>query len=646
MEEQQYLDLVKNIIDNGTRKVGRNGAVTYSIFGHTSRYSLRNGTLPLLTTKKVFTRGIIEELLWFLRGSTNANELKEKNIHIWDGHTSKEHYESCGLDYEEGDLGPCFPKDTKVLTDSGYKNIQDITYDDKLYSHTGTYQPIEKVMNREYNGEMVVLNMKYSSEPVYCTPEHPFYVREYKKVRSGIHQGRKQDIVCRPPVFLEAKHIKKDKHLVGMKVNTKSIMPTFTYSKYVNQHVPREIVTKDSFSKDEYFMFGYFIGDGWIIDSEKRIYFVFNEKQEEYLSERIGRVLNIQRSEKGVGCVKYKVRDELYFNILKTFGKYAHGKIVPEWVHDSPVELVQEFLDGYFYADGYYCSKTDRLRATTVSNDISLSIQRLFLKIGKFCSITKSKREGTKKVILNNKESILRDCYFMEVKMKNCIRRSNWSFIDGEYCWFSIQDKKVIDYIGTVYNFTVANDNTYTVENKSVHNCYGFQWRHYGAEYQGMKENYNGKGFDQIANVVEELKNNPHSRRHVVCAWNPTDIPSMVLPPCHCLFQFYVDDEGLSCQLYQRSGDVGLGVPFNITSYSILTHLIAKEVGIPTKEFIHVIGDAHIYEPHIEALKEQITREPFPFPTLEIEDKDSLAVENFKIKNYKCHPTIKMNIVV
>jgi thymidylate synthase len=283
MEEQQYLDLIKNIIENGTKKVGRNNAVTYNIFGHTSRYSLRNNTLPILTTKKVFTRGIIEELIWFLRGSTNANELKEKNVHIWDGHTSKEHYEACGLnDYEEGDVGP----------------------------------------------------------------------------------------------------------------------------------------------------------------------------------------------------------------------------------------------------------------------------------------------------------------------------------------------------------------------------LYGFQWRHFGAEYYDMHASYTGQGIDQISNVIEQLKSNPNSRRHVVCAWNPVDIPDMVLPPCHCLFQFYVDDEGLSCQLYQRSGDVGLGVPFNITSYAILTHLIAMEVGIPAKEFIHTIGDAHIYEPHIEALKEQIKREPYPFPKLEIEDSEILEAKHFKILDYKCHPAIKMKMVV
>lgn len=283
MEEQQYLDLIDNIVKNGTRKVGRNNQVTYSIFGHTSTYSLRDKKLPLLTTKKVFTRGIIEELLWFLSGSTNANVLKEKNVRIWDGHTSKEHYKSCNLDYDEGEVGP----------------------------------------------------------------------------------------------------------------------------------------------------------------------------------------------------------------------------------------------------------------------------------------------------------------------------------------------------------------------------SYGFQWRHCGAEYTGkVKEYDDNDGIDQIENVIKQLKKNPNSRRHIVCSWIPADIPKMVLPPCHCLFQFYIDDDGLSCQMYQRSGDVGLGVPFNITSYCILTHMIAIELGISANKFIHVIGDAHIYEEHMDALKEQMTREPYEFPTIEIADKEVLTSKDFHIKNYKCHPAIKMKMVV
>lgn len=281
-DEQQYLDLVRTIISNGSERVGRGGAVTKSIFAHTSRYSLANGTLPLLTTKKMFTRGIIEELLWMLRGSTDAKELEAKKVNIWKGHTSREYLDSVGLTgYNEGELGP----------------------------------------------------------------------------------------------------------------------------------------------------------------------------------------------------------------------------------------------------------------------------------------------------------------------------------------------------------------------------GYGYQWRNSGGKYPAKTG-----GVDQIANVIKSLKEDPTSRRHIVCSWIPSDIEDIALPPCHCYFQFYVDEHGLSCLLTQRSGDVGLGVPYNIASYSILTHLIAKIVGLPAHEFVHVIVDAHIYKGHESALLEQISRNPNPFPKIKIKrtdiDIDNLEIGDFEITWYKHHPTIDMDMVV
>lgn len=177
---------------------------------------------------------------------------------------------------------------------------------------------------------------------------------------------------------------------------------------------------------------------------------------------------------------------------------------------------------------------------------------------------------------------------------------------------------------------------------------YGHQWRHFGAPYTGCDTNYDGKGVDQIKNVIETLKNDPGSRRHVVCAWNPAQSKEMVLTPCHCLFQFYIDVNGLSCQMYQRSADVALGVPFNIASYALLTHIIAKTVGVPAYEFIHVIGDAHIYEPHLDVIKTQLEREPMAFPTVSInvDNLDSLTVDAIVISNYASYPRIKMDLVV
>lgn len=287
-EEQQYIDLIKNVAHNGFRSKGRNDEETISIFGHMSRYSLKDNTLPVITTKRVWLRGVIEELLWFIRGSTNANELKEKNVRIWDGHSSREHLDQCGLnDYKEGDIGP----------------------------------------------------------------------------------------------------------------------------------------------------------------------------------------------------------------------------------------------------------------------------------------------------------------------------------------------------------------------------GYGHQWRHCGAPYEGCNADYSGKGIDQLANVIEQLKNNPNSRRMVVCSWNPVDIPKMALPPCHCLFQFYRNDDGISCMMYQRSADISLGVPFNITSYALLTHLVAHEVGVPAIEFVHVIGNAHLYKDHVEPLmKIQVHREPFEFPKVHFRDTlkniFEATIDDIQVVGYKCHPSIKLEMIV
>jgi thymidylate synthase len=181
---------------------------------------------------------------------------------------------------------------------------------------------------------------------------------------------------------------------------------------------------------------------------------------------------------------------------------------------------------------------------------------------------------------------------------------------------------------------------------------YGFQWRHFGAEYIDHAADYTGKGVDQLAEVIRLIKENPTSRRIVMSAWNPKDMPQMALPPCHMLAQFYVDTERgeLSCQMYQRSADMGLGVPFNIASYSLLTRMIAHCTGLKAGEFVHVIGDAHVYLNHVEPLREQLTREPRPFPTLKINteerDIDKLKYEDFEIVGYKPHKRIKMKMAV
>jgi thymidylate synthase len=177
---------------------------------------------------------------------------------------------------------------------------------------------------------------------------------------------------------------------------------------------------------------------------------------------------------------------------------------------------------------------------------------------------------------------------------------------------------------------------------KYLGNIYGSQWRNW--------KTTQGETIDQLQDVINMIKTNPDSRRLIVSAWNPEDVPSMALPPCHTLFQFYVADGKLSCQLYQRSADLFLGVPFNIASYALLTHLIAHETGLKVGDFVHTFGDTHLYLNHMDQINEQLSREIREFPTLELnKDKQSIfdfEMEDIKVVGYEPHPTIKAPIAV
>ena len=180
---------------------------------------------------------------------------------------------------------------------------------------------------------------------------------------------------------------------------------------------------------------------------------------------------------------------------------------------------------------------------------------------------------------------------------------------------------------------------------------YGFQWRHFGATYVNSQTDYAGKGVDQLMNIITTIKKNPNDRRLIISAWNATDLHLMALPPCHVLCQFYVSDGRLSCQMYQRSCDIGLGVPFNIASYAFLTHIVAHMTGLAVGEFVYCMGDAHIYNNHVAALEEQIKRRPYDMPTLKIQAAagsrqrlEDWTIDDFLINNYQCHPPIKMDM--
>jgi len=207
-----------------------------------------------------------------------------------------------------------------------------------------------------------------------------------------------------------------------------------------------------------------------------------------------------------------------------------------------------------------------------------------------------------------------------------------------ELLWFLKGDTN----IGYLKANGVSIWDSWADENGDLGPVYGSQWRSWPGP--------DGRKIDQIANVVESLKKNPDSRRHIVSAWNPAEVDEMALPPCHCLFQFYVADGKLSCQLYQRSADIFLGVPFNIASYALLTLMMAQVTGLKPGEFIHTFGDAHLYSNHMEQAHIQLSRAPRPLPTLTInpavKDIFGFRYEDFTLADYNPHPHIAGKVAV
>lgn len=188
----------------------------------------------------------------------------------------------------------------------------------------------------------------------------------------------------------------------------------------------------------------------------------------------------------------------------------------------------------------------------------------------------------------------------------------------------------------------VLTDDAFSAQYGELGNIYGSQWRHWKTSQ--------GETIDQIKDVIQMIKTHPDSRRLIVSAWNPEDVPHMALPPCHTLFQFFVADGKLSCQLYQRSADVFLGVPFNIASYALLTHLIANETGLEVGDFVHTFGDAHLYLNHMDQINEQLSRETYELPELVLKAPEKsifdMEKDDIIVKGYKSHPRIKAPIAV
>jgi len=237
-----------------------------------------------------------------------------------------------------------------------------------------------------------------------------------------------------------------------------------------------------------------------------------------------------------------------------------------------------------------------------------------------------------------------------KVAWRTCLRELLW-FMSGSTSNDVLRENKV--------NIWDGNSTREFLDSRGLHHLrpgdlgpvYGHQWRHFGAPYTTCEADYTNQGVDQLSQVINQLKNDRQSRRIILCAWNPGQLDEMALPPCHAFVQFHVvENTKLICCLYQRSGDVGLGVPFNIASYAFLTHLLAHHTGLVAHKLIHFIGNAHVYETHVDALREQLNNDVSGFPTLKIvapvrENVEEYVEKDFVVSGYSPSKVVKMDMV-
>lgn len=530
--DYQYLALVEDVLQHGVQKTDRTGTGTLSVFGREMRFNLENNTIPLLTTKKIHTRSIIHELLWYLEGNTSSDELERNKVTIW--REWKDQF---------GELG-------------------------KIYGHqwrNWERHPNEVVFveQRTKDKEETIppsfpLEQPTGSEDCFIGTTHE--TREYGPIR-----------------VLDVDEIdEKGDHKYTIQ---------FLQTGYKKSHIRKSVIQ-----------------DGHIVDVYlPRVFGVG------YLGEFDKTDPNLKQLQRQW----YKILERCYNSSAAEYALYGGA--------------------GVFVESSWFCFANFQRDVKHIPN-------------------WNNKRLNPSQYQLD-KDFYQSNCYSKSTcvwltKKHNTLYRKNPSPIrvrtpDGqELIRLSVTD--------LCSEFGLTEQTVYDVLNGKRQTYKGFRFERFDPP-KNHKARY-ALPIDQIQEVVNTLRNDPDSRRIIVSAWNVGELNQMALPPCHAFFQFNVNDGKLSCKLTQRSCDVGLGVPFNIAQYSILTLMMAHITGFEPGEFIWSGGDVHIYTNHIDALRKQLERFPYESPTLwlnpDVKEIDNFTFDDIKIEGYKSHPTIKMAVSV
>ena len=640
--ETAYLALVRRVLDTGVRKPNRTGTDTLSVFGEHYAVDLAGG-FPLLTTKRVAFASMLRETLWYLSGADHIRDLR-RHTKIWDAWATEDgdletaygrfwrrfpvpapgaalggeawadaahpnvHREADGsLSFDQlgyvvdmlrrdpasrrlvvsawhpanaavSRLPPCFAPDTLVRTPNGYKPISEIREGEDVVSGSGEVRRVRRVWETDYEGPRMSIRVRYNSAPILCTPNHPFLVRERGWVEAG---------EIRPGDF------------VAVHRNRNQEVPTLTFDRYLSTGMRREHV---DLTPADFYSLGYFLGDGWVSQTGPLCSFSVSKRQEAEVLPRLRQSIKVSaKPNSGRNVTTFETRSAKWVPTLREFGHRAHGKRIPQWVHDAPDKHVEAFLEGYEDADG--CRPTrhpGRIQYTTTSPHVAYGVQALYAKLGRVAGVYHQKRPDT--CVIEGRTVRQRDTYTVYVQ-----RRSYHCSLDDTHLWIKVGavSKTEESESGKVYNLDVAIDHTYNVGNFVTHNCH----------------------YTFCFNVSPE-------------------------PPAEAGGDGGPDR--LHCHLTQRSADLALGVPFNLACYALLTQVVAGLVGLRPGRFAHSLVDAHVYVDHIDGLEEQLTRTPTPAPTLRIaphadgrpKGLGELSVDDFELVGYAPQPAIRFPVAV
>lgn len=595
---KQYLELGERVLNEGRWiKIGDTNRLT--IYGAQMEFNLQLG-FPIVTTKRVWWRGVVEELLWFLNGSTDVTELQKVGVHIWDANAKPDGTigDSYGAQWRNWDgsgydqiqrciemlerrpkttrnvvmawnptkvdrmaLPPCFPGEVLVSTAEGYKKIKNVKEGDIVLSGKGLWRKVNKVWETPYTGRIVTIKTHHHSEPFSATPNHPFLVKD---------KG-----------WLEADDIEPGDYLAIPRIHA-SCVPSHPYMKG-NQYNKEN--AEHEFTANDFFVLGYYMGNGWCSNGEStdcRVCFSIPNKKIDSILPRIRETIKVAiKPNCGKNVSTYEVRSKKWIDLFRQFGHKANNKRIPYWVYDAPQEYLQDFLDGYTAADGFV--EKSNIQFTTTSRHIAYGLQIVAAKLGRLASVHYQIRPRTTEIegrIVNQ-----RDTYSIYIR-----ERPIHTVTDEEYVWVEVDDVFRQTIGEPVYNLDVEVDHTFTVYNFVNHNCH-FAW------------------------------------------------------------QALSDGQNLTLLASLRSSDLAVGLPFNVSSYALLTHILAKRTGLRAESLIMQLSHVHVYEQHVAALQQQLRREPYPLPELVIDgeltnDLKGMKSEQFKLEGYACHPAIQYEMVV